>query len=152
MPVFLFCRDVHDIAHADDLLVRLGSDDALSGSDKQHLIAAMDVHFVPCTNTEIDDGKIKVVAHLRRQQRLSRHGTAREQGTICWFRGNRVGFEYFHSSILLPDSGSSLSATFDSHYTHSSVSISRGGENFQPDEKVKGEVDIMLAYRIGSAH
>jgi hypothetical protein len=50
---------VHDIAHADHLLVRLGSDDALSGSDKQHVIAAMDVHFILRTNTEIDDGKIK---------------------------------------------------------------------------------------------
>src|SRR5262249_60332505 len=110
--MFLFRRDVYDVADTDDLKVRLCSDDALSGSDKQHLIAAMNVHFVPCTNTEIDDGEIKVVTHLRRQQRLSCHGTAREQGTICWFRGNRVGFEYFHYNILLPDYGSSLSLTF----------------------------------------
>jgi hypothetical protein len=45
MPMFLFCRNVHDIAHADDLLVRFCGDDTLAGSDKQHLIAAMDVHF-----------------------------------------------------------------------------------------------------------
>ena len=92
MPMFLFRRNVHDIAHADDLLIRFRGDDTLARSDKQHLIAAMDVHFVPRTGTEIDDGKIKVVAHLRRQQRLSRHGTAREQGTIRWFCRDRVGF------------------------------------------------------------
>src|SRR5499426_4313329 len=100
--MFLFGWNVHDIAHADDLLAHFCGDDALAGRDKKHLITAMDVHFVPCTNTEIDDGKIKVVTHLRRQQRLSCHGTAREQGTICWFRGNRVGFEYFHWRPLLP--------------------------------------------------
>ena len=66
MPMFLFRRNVHDISHADDLLIRFRSDDTLAGSDKQHLIAAMDVHFVPRTGTEIDDAKIEVVAHLRR--------------------------------------------------------------------------------------
>src|SRR4029453_6341356 len=104
MPMFLFRRNVHDIAHADDLLIRFRGDDTLAGSDKQHLIAAMDVHFVPRTCTEIDDGKIKVVAHLRRQQGLSRHTTAREQGTFRWFRGDRGGFEYLHWNILLPKS------------------------------------------------
>ena len=82
MPMFLFCRNVHDIAHADDLLMRFRGDDALAGGDKEHLIAAMRVHFVPGTGTEIDDTQIKVVAHLRREQRLSRHGTAREQGAV----------------------------------------------------------------------
>src|SRR5438132_10377882 len=100
MPMFLFRRNVRDISNADDLLARFRSDDTLAGSDKQHLIAAMDVHFVPRTGTEIDDGKIKVVAHLRRQQCLSRHGTAREQGTIRRFGGDCVGFEYLHWSIL----------------------------------------------------
>ena len=66
MPMFLFLRNVHDIAHANDLLVCFRGDDTLAGSDKQHLIAAMDVHFVPRTGTEVDDGKIKVVAHLSR--------------------------------------------------------------------------------------
>ena len=33
----------------------------LAGSDKQHLIAAMDVHLVPRTGTEVDDGKIGVL-------------------------------------------------------------------------------------------
>ena len=47
MPMFLFCRNVHDIAHADDFLVRFCGDDTLAGSDKKHLIAAMDVHLVP---------------------------------------------------------------------------------------------------------
>jgi hypothetical protein len=54
------------------------------------------VHFVSRTGTEIDDGKIEVIAHLGRQQRLSRHGTAREQGTIRWLRRDRVGFDYLH--------------------------------------------------------
>ena len=66
MPMFLFLGNVHDISHADDLLARFRGDDTLAGSDKQHLIAAMSVHFVPGTGTEVDDAKIKVVAHLRR--------------------------------------------------------------------------------------
>src|SRR6266498_5882142 len=107
MPMFLFRRNVHDIAYADHLLARFRGDDTLARGDKQHLIAAVDVHFVPRTGTEVDDGKIKVVAHLRRQQRLSRHRTTCEQGTIRWFCGDRVGFDYFHWSILLPVSGSS---------------------------------------------
>jgi len=66
MPMFLFLRNVHDISHADDLLARFRGDDTLAGSDKQHLITAVGVHLVPGTGTEIDDAKIKVVAHLRR--------------------------------------------------------------------------------------
>ena len=66
MPMFLLRRNMHDIAHADDLLERFRGDDTLARSNKQHLIAAMDVYLVPCTGTEIDDGKIEVVAHLRR--------------------------------------------------------------------------------------
>jgi hypothetical protein len=96
VPMFLLRWNVHDISHADDLLLRFRGDDALARSNKQHLIAAMDVHFVPGAGAEIDDGKIKVVAHLRRQQCLSGHGPAREQGIIRWFRGNRVGFYYLH--------------------------------------------------------
>ena len=64
MPMFLFRRNVHDISDADDLLIRLRGDDTLAGSDKQHLIAAVDVHFVPGTGTEVDDAKIEIVAHL----------------------------------------------------------------------------------------
>ena len=82
MPMFLFRRDMHDISYGDDLLVCFRSDDTLARSDKQHLIAAMDVHFVPRTGTEVDDGKIKVIARLSCQQSLSRHRTTREQGTI----------------------------------------------------------------------
>jgi hypothetical protein len=41
MPVFLFRRNVRDISHADDFLVRFRGDDAFARSDKQHLIAAM---------------------------------------------------------------------------------------------------------------
>jgi hypothetical protein len=79
MPMLLFRRNVHDIAHADDLLVRFRGDDTLARGDKQHLIAAMGVHFVSGTSTEIDDGKIEVVATLRCQQRLSRHGTVNKE-------------------------------------------------------------------------
>ena len=64
--MFLFRRDMHDISDADDLLVRFRGDDTLAGSDKQHLIAAMGVHFVPGSGAEVDDVKTKVVAHLRR--------------------------------------------------------------------------------------
>jgi hypothetical protein len=94
--MFLFSRNMRDISDADDFLARFRGDDALAGGNKQHLIAAMSVHFVPGAGAEIDHGKTKVFTHLRRQQRLSRHGTAREQGTIRWFRRDRVGFEYFH--------------------------------------------------------
>jgi hypothetical protein len=61
----LFRWDMHDISDGDDLLVRVRGDDTRASSDKEHLIAAMRVHFVPGTDTEVDDGKIKVVAHLR---------------------------------------------------------------------------------------
>ena len=82
MPMFLFRRNVHDIAHANDLLARFRGDDTLARGDKQHLVAAMSVHFVSGTRTEVDDGKIEVIATLRRQQRLPRHVTTREQGTV----------------------------------------------------------------------
>ena len=59
MPMFLFRRNVHDISHADDLLIRFRGDDTLAGSDEQHLIAAMNVHFVSGTGAEIDDAKIE---------------------------------------------------------------------------------------------
>ena len=92
MPMFLFSRNVRDISHADDFLARFRGNDAFAGGDKKHLIAAMDMHLVSCTSAEIHDGEIEVVAHLRRQQRLSRHGTPREQGTIRWFRRDGVRF------------------------------------------------------------
>jgi len=38
----------------------------------------MGMHFVPSTGREVDDAQIEVVAHLRREQRLSCHSTARE--------------------------------------------------------------------------
>ena len=82
MPVFLFRRNVHDISHPDYFLVGLRGDDAFASSDKQYLIAAMGVHFVPGTGTEVDNAQIEVVAHLRREQRLSCHSTAREQGSV----------------------------------------------------------------------
>src|SRR6516162_9585053 len=153
MPMFLFRRNVHDISYADHLLIRFGSDNTFARSDKQHLIAAMDVHFVPRTGAEIDNGKIKVVAHLRRQQRLSRHRTAREQGTIRWFRGDRVGFDYLHGSILLLVSGSLRTLALDARIPHSLVSssIPRGGKNFQPRVEASSKFDISRPYQIGSA-
>ena len=105
MPVFLLRRNVHDVSWGDDFLARFRGNDTFADSDKQHLIAAMDVHLVPRAGAEINNGKIKVVAHLGGEQRLSRHGAAREQGTIRRFRGDCVGFEYLHW-ILLSVSGS----------------------------------------------
>src|SRR5439155_1766408 len=64
MPMFLFRRNVHDIAHANDLLARFGGDDTLARGDKQHLVAAMSVHFVSGTRTEVDDGKVDIRACL----------------------------------------------------------------------------------------
>src|SRR5919202_4697598 len=108
VPVFLFRRNVHDMPHPDHFLVGLRGDDAFASSDKQHLIAAMGVHFVPGTGCEVDDAQIEVVAHLGREQRLARHGTAREQGAVGWFCGDLVGFDYLrHWRILLAVSGSS---------------------------------------------
>jgi hypothetical protein len=151
--MFLFRRNVHDIAHTDNFLARFRSDDTFARGDKQHLIAAMGVHFVSGTSAEVDDGKIKVVATLRRQQRLSRHGTAREQGTIRWFRRNRVGFEYFHFYILLRVSISLCSsASGCSSRTKRperlelmisplfSSSISCDIKNFQPDVKAASKL------------
>ena len=82
MPMFLFRRNMHDVSYADHLLVCFRSDDTLARSDEQHLVAAMNVHFVSGAGAEIDDTKIEIVTHVRRQQRLSRHWTAREQRTI----------------------------------------------------------------------
>src|SRR5262245_56644542 len=39
MPMFLFRRNVHDIAHADDLLTRFRGDDTLDCGHEQYLIA-----------------------------------------------------------------------------------------------------------------
>ena len=94
--MFLFRRNMHDVSYADYLLICFRSDYTLACSDKQYLIAAMNMHLIPCTSAEIHYGKIEVVAHLRRQQCLSRHGTAREQGTIRWFRRDGVRFKYLH--------------------------------------------------------
>jgi hypothetical protein len=42
----------------------------------------MRVHFVPGAGRKVDDAQIEVVAHLRREQRLSCHGAPRKQGSI----------------------------------------------------------------------
>ena len=48
------------------LMAAEGDQDKTSaGSGKQHLVAAMDTHFISRTGAEVDDGRIEVVAHLR---------------------------------------------------------------------------------------
>src|SRR2546425_9291530 len=61
----------------------------------------MGVHFVAGTGGEVDDAQIEVVARLRRQQRLPRHGTTREQGCVYGLSRDLVGFVYLLWSILL---------------------------------------------------
>jgi hypothetical protein len=117
MPMFFSRRDVHDVSYADDLLTRFRGDNTLAGSDKQHLIAAVDVHLVARAGAEINDGKIKVVAQLGSEQRLSRHGAAREQGTIRRFRGDCVGFEYLHWTSSLASLALDATLNFDLPYT-----------------------------------
>ncbi|HYV71486.1 MAG TPA: hypothetical protein VE970_15420 [Pseudolabrys sp.] len=46
MPMFFLSWHVRNISHADDLLARFRGNDAFA-SDKQRLIAAIRVHFVP---------------------------------------------------------------------------------------------------------
>src|SRR5215475_10895904 len=104
MPMFFFCRNVYDISHTDDLLARFYGDDALAGSDKQHLIAAMGVHFVARTGAEVDDTKVEVVIHLRCQQRLSRYWTTGDNGLFADSAGISSGLSTF---ILPPVSSSS---------------------------------------------
>jgi hypothetical protein len=98
--MFLFSRNVRDISHADDFLARFRGNDALAGGNKQHLIAAMRVHFVPGACAKIDDGKVKVVAHLGRQQRLSSHGTPVNKEVVTGSAGIASGLSTF--IILLP--------------------------------------------------
>src|SRR5439155_16847076 len=101
MPMFLFRGNVHDIACDDDLLLRFCGDDALTRGHEQHLITAMSVHFVTRTRAEVDDAQIEVVARLRREQRLPRHRTTGEQGSVHGLSRDLAGFVYLHSSILL---------------------------------------------------
>ena len=61
MPMFLFRRNVHDIAHADNLLVGFRSDDTHASRDEQHLIPAMDVHFVPRIGTKLTTARLKLL-------------------------------------------------------------------------------------------
>ena len=62
MPMFFLSWHVRNISHADDLLARFRGNDAFACSDKQHLIAAMDMHLVSGAGAEIDDGEVKIVA------------------------------------------------------------------------------------------
>jgi hypothetical protein len=98
MPVFLFCRDMGDVAHANNLLARFGSDDTLAGGDEEHLITAVGMHLVSSAGAEVHDGKIKILTRLGRQQRLPGYLTTREQGTIRWLGGNLLGLKYFHGA------------------------------------------------------
>src|SRR3989454_10865285 len=101
MPMFLFRGNMHDIAWDDDLLLRFCGNDALARGHEQHLITTMSVHFVTRTRAEVDDAQIEVVARLRREQRLARHRTTREQGSVHGLGWDLAGFMYLHSSILL---------------------------------------------------
>src|SRR3989442_8024153 len=101
MAMFFFRGNMHDIAWDDDLLFRFCSNDALARGHEQHLITTMGVHFVPGPGAEVDDAQIEVVACLRRQQRLPRHGTTREQGSVHGLSRDLIGFVYLHWSILL---------------------------------------------------
>ena len=95
MPMFFSRRDVHDVSYADDLVARFRGDNTLAGSDKQHLIAAMDVHLVARAGAEINDGKIKVIAHLGGEQRLSRHGPPVNKGLFAGSAGIVSGLSTF---------------------------------------------------------
>src|SRR5215831_10047756 len=99
--MFFSLRNVHDISHTNDFFFRFRGNDALTRRDKQHLIAAMDVHFVARTGGEIDDVEAEVFACLCCQQWLPCHGAACEQRTVRWFCRNPIWFEHLHSSILL---------------------------------------------------
>src|SRR6267142_576212 len=99
MPMFLFGGNVHDIAWDDDLLLRVCGNDALARGHEQHLIATMSVHFVTRTRTEVDDAQIEVVARLGREQRLPRHRTTGEQGSVHGLSWDLAGFVYLHLSF-----------------------------------------------------
>src|SRR4029453_10431721 len=66
----------------------------------------MRVHFVPGTGAEVDDTQIEILARLRRQQRLPRHGTTGEQGSIDGLSRDFGGLVYLHwrfsSSLVIP--------------------------------------------------
>src|SRR2546426_8907163 len=101
MPMFLFRGNVHDIAWNDDLSLRFCGNDALARGHEQHLITAMSVHFVTRTRAEVDHAQIEVVARLRREQRLPRHWTTGEQGSVHGLSRDLAGFVYLHWIILL---------------------------------------------------
>src|SRR5437899_6283972 len=61
----------------------------------------MSVHLVTRTRAEVDDAQIEVVARLGREQRLPRHRTAGEQGSVHGLSWDLAGFVYLHLSILL---------------------------------------------------
>src|SRR5215468_3722579 len=100
VPVFLMCRDMHDIANRDFLLLRLGGDNAGARRHKQHLITTVGVHFIAHTRWEVHNPEIKMLAHLRRQNRLSAD-LACEQWTRGWFSGYSAGFNDLHGFFSL---------------------------------------------------
>src|SRR2546425_267500 len=61
----------------------------------------MGMHFVAGTGAEVDDAQIEILACLRRQQRLPRHGTTREQRSVHGLGRDFGWFVYLHWSILL---------------------------------------------------
>ena len=64
MPMFFSLRNVHDIPHADDFFLRFRGNDTFTRGNEQHLITAVDVHFVPRAGAEIDDVEAEVLARL----------------------------------------------------------------------------------------
>src|SRR5206468_1269440 len=101
MPMFLFRGNVHYVAGDDDLLLRFCGDDALAGGHEHHLITTVSVHFVTRPRAEVDDTQIEVVARLGREQRLPRHRTTGEQGSVHGLSWDLARFVYLHLSILL---------------------------------------------------
>src|SRR6266478_4753878 len=72
-----------------------------SGAHHPHLITTMSVHLVARTRAEVADAQTEVVARLRREQRLPRHRTTGEQGSVHGLSWDLAGFMHLHSSILL---------------------------------------------------
>ena len=61
---------------------------------------AVSVYLVTRTRAEVDDAQIEVVARLGREQRLPRHRTAGEQGSVSAPLGNLVGAVYICHALV----------------------------------------------------
>src|SRR5262245_32973452 len=139
MPVLLFRGDMHDVAGDDDLLLRLRGDDAFARGHEQHLITAVRVHLVTRTRAEVDDAQIEVLARLGREQRLARHRTAGEQGSVHRLSWNLARSVYLHgafsSRAIVP------TALLAGVYLHFDVRATQGAR------EMDGAVAIIRAYK-----